>query len=262
MMPTCAVIPAGGKGTRLYPLTYAVPKELLPLGRVPTIQHVVNEIVAAGILDIIVVTGAGKRAVEDHLDEVGRRGESPARFSYVSQKEQLGLGDAVNAAAGAVGERAFVVALGDGIIAGPGQGSLLLRMLAMYEREDACAVVAAQRVAGGDVSRYGVFAPGEACRDGFGVSDLVEKPPVGGAPSDMAVCARYVFRSTIFDYLGRQAPGTGGEIQLTDAIAAMARECGGVYACPLVAGERRLDVGNLRSYGDAVAFMLAGAMDA
>lgn len=258
MKPTCAVIPAGGKGTRLYPLTYAVPKELLPLGPVPTIQHVVDELVTAGIEDIIVVTGAGKRAVEDHLDELSRRGETTARFAYVSQKQQMGLGDAVNAAAGAVGERAFVVALGDGIIAGPTRASLLLRMLAMYEREDARAVVAAQQVPEVDIPRYGIFAPGEKCRDGFSVVDLIEKPPIERAPSNLAVCARYVFHPTLFDYLGRQAPGTGGEIQLTDAIATMARDCGGVYACPLAPDECRLDVGNLNSYYDAVRRTLEG----
>ena len=256
MKPLCAVIPAGGKGTRLYPLTYAVPKELLPLGPVPTIQHVVDELVAAGIDDIIVVTGPGKRAVEDHLDEIRRRDQTTARFTYVSQKHQMGLGDAVNAAAAAVGDRAFAVALGDGIIAGPERASLLGRMLALHEREGAAAVIAAQEVARDDVGRYGIFTPGEPCADGFAVTDLVEKPAADDAPSTLAVCARYVFAPVIFDYLEAQAPGSGGEIQLTDAIAAMARDAGGVYACPLRADERRLDVGSIESYYDAVASVL------
>lgn len=259
MKPTCAVIPAGGRGTRLQPLTYAVPKELFPLGPYPTIQHVTQEITAAGITDILVITGPEKRLIEDHLDEVKRRGETEANFAYVSQEEPLGLGDAVLCTAPVVGERPFVVALGDGVITGPAQGGLLERMMRLFETHEADAVISVERVSRQDTGRYGICVPSAELEDCVRLSDLVEKPDPEQAPSRLAICGRYIFTPTIFERIGTLTPGAGGEIQLTDAIADLARSGGRVLAVPLKAAEHRLDVGNPSSYYEAVD-ELAGDM--
>lgn len=255
MQPECAVIPAGGKGTRLRPLTYAVPKELLPLGAMPTIQHVVNDITAAYINTVIVVTGPGKRAIEDHLDAMRRHNDTDAAFVYVGQKEQLGLGDAVRAAAPAVGNRAFIVALGDGVISGSQPGCLLNRMSAAFDHLEADAVVAVESIAPEDTVKYGIVCPGKHIGEVVQLEGLVEKPRPQDAPSNFAICGRYVFSPIIFEYLARLQPGVGGEIQLTDALSALARNRGRVYACPLQHGEHRLDVGSITTYYDAVADM-------
>ena len=252
MKPTCAVIPAAGKGTRLYPLTYAVPKELLPLGQCPTIQHVVLEIGAAGGKDIIVVTAKEKRAIQEHLDVLARNGETDAAFTYVTQQEQRGLGDAVYTAEAAVAGRACIVALGAAVRVGSAAGVLLGRLQRGVEENAAECVVAVREVAPADTVRYGIIAPGEISGDAIRVSDLVEKPEPAEAPSNMAICGRYIFSPAIFAHLAKQGPGTGGEIQLTDAMASLARSGKPVYACPLEERERRLDVGNLETYYRAV----------
>ena len=259
MKPTCAVIPAAGKGTRLYPLTYAVPKELLPLGQCPTIQHVVLEISAAGVKDIIVVTADEKRAIQDHFDVLMENGETDAAFTYVTQQEQRGLGDAVHAAEAAVAGRAFIVALGDAVIVGSAPGELLGRMQRVFEENEADCVVAVREVPPADTVRYGIIAPGETCGEAIRVTDLVEKPEPDQAPSNLAICGRYIFTPAIFAHLATQEPGTGGEIQLTDAMASLARSGQPVYACPLEKGERRLDVGSLKTYYRAVV-ELAGSL--
>ncbi|MFO7947282.1 MAG: sugar phosphate nucleotidyltransferase [Armatimonadota bacterium] len=256
MKPMCALIPAGGRGTRLQPLTYAVPKELLPLGAYPTIQHVTDEIVAAGIEDIIVVTGSEKRLIENHLDEVKRRGETTAEFIYVSQDEPRGLGDAVAAGRAAVNDRPFVVALGDGVIVGSQVGALLSRMLKVFENNDASAVVAVERVEREQCRKYGICVPagdGEGADGPIRLCDLVEKPEPEDAPSTLAICGRYIFKPVIFEYIGALSAGKGGEIQLTDAIADLARGDEAVYAVPLIGEEHRLDVGNVKTYYQAVA---------
>ncbi len=252
MKPTCAVIPAAGKGTRLYPLTYAVPKELLPLGPCPTIQHVVADITAAGVNDIVIVTAQGKDAIREHFDALGERGEIDATFTYVIQKEQRGLGHAVHTAEAAVGGRAFLVALGDDVIAGSQPGGFLRRMQTIFEQNEADAVVAVHQIEPADTVKYGIVAPGEASGDGIRLLDLVEKPQPENAPSNLAICGRYLLNPVIFEYLAKQAPGVGGEIQITDALSNLASCGGGVYACPLRDDEKRLDVGDLQTYYQAV----------
>jgi UTP--glucose-1-phosphate uridylyltransferase len=250
------VIPAAGKGTRLYPLTYAIPKELLPLGAYPTIQHVVLELTAAGINEIIVVTSAGKEALQRHFEGALQHGDLGVEIQYVVQSQQHGLGDAVLTAADAVGDRAFTVALGDAVIVGSARGELLSRMSELFYRHDADAVVAVEQVEPADTTRYGIVEPAETVDDGVRLVGLVEKPGPELAPSNLAICARYMFRSGIFEYLRRLTPGAGDELQLTDALAALARNGGVVWACPLHAPERRLDVGNIDSYYTAVRQML------
>jgi len=252
MKPTCAVIPAAGKGTRLYPLTYAVPKELLPLGQCPTIQHVVADLAAAGVNDIVIVIAPGKDAIREHFGALGERGEIEATFTYVTQRDQRGLGHAVYTAEAAVGGRAFVVALGDAVIVGSAYGELLRRMQTVFEENDADAVVAVQQIEPADTVKYGIVAPGEASGDGIRLLDLVEKPQPENAPSNLAICGRYLLKPVIFEYLAKQAPGVGDEIQITDALSSLASCGGAVYACPLRDDEKRLDVGDLQTYYQAV----------
>ena len=261
MRPTCAVIPAAGKATRLYPLTYAVPKELLPVGPFPAMQHVVAGVIAGGITDIIVVTAEGKGAIREHFDIACERGEIDATFTYVIQEIQRGLGDAVATARAAVGDRPFVVALGDALIVEPQPGELLRRMQAVFEESNADAVVVVERIDPADTVKYGIVAPVGEPGDAVKLCDLVEKPEPQEAPSNLAICGRYVFRPAIFDYIAVQRPGSGGEIQLTDALANLTRSGGAVYACPLAEGQRRLDIGNLRSYYRAVAKLAGPLLD-
>jgi UTP--glucose-1-phosphate uridylyltransferase len=249
-----AVIPAAGMGTRLWPLTYAIPKEMLPLGPKPAIQIVVEELMAAGLKDFVIVIGKHKEAIAEHF--MALRAAEPAfadmsltiRFAY--QPQPKGLGDAVLCAEGLV-DGPFIVALGDAVIAGEPFGDVVRRMLAIQEQTQAAVVVAVQRVPQRDVSRYGIIEPGEAGpEDSLRVLDLVEKPSPQQAPSDLAICARYVLSQRVFSALRHTPAGHGGEVQLTDALRVLARE-EAAYACPLKPAEERWDVGSARGYGDA-----------
>lgn len=249
-----AVIPAAGMGTRLWPLTYALPKEMLPLGPKPAIQLVVEELIAAGVKDFVIVIGKKKEAIAEHF--MALRAAEPlfadpdlaVRFAY--QPQPRGLGDAVLCAEGLVtGD--FVVALGDAVIYGPDFGDLARRLLRVKEATGAAATVAVQRVAPADTARYGVLAPGEAGpEDSVRILDLVEKPGPERAPSNLAICARYVLAPMVFDELRRLPAGHGGEIQLTDALRVLARQ-NYAYGVPLRAEEERWDVGSPLGYGQA-----------
>jgi UTP--glucose-1-phosphate uridylyltransferase len=251
-----AVIPAAGLGTRFLPVTKAQPKEMLPLVDKPAIQYVVEEAVSVGITDILVITGRGKRSLEDHFDrsfeleyylEQGgklddlaevRRIAEMADIHYVRQGEPLGLGHAVSVAAEHVGDAPFAVLLGDDIMH-PAAG-VLPGMLEVFGREGH-SVIALKEVAPSDISSYGCAAV-TALRDNLvRVEDLVEKPAPGEAPSNLAVMGRYVFGPSIFDVLARTKPGRGGEIQLTDAIRELAQR-EPVYGFTF--SEGRFDVGN------------------
>jgi UTP--glucose-1-phosphate uridylyltransferase len=231
-----AVFPAAGLGTRFLPATKAQPKEMLPLVDKPIIQYVVEEAVASGITTIIIVTGRGKNAIEDHFDVsyeleklLQERGKTELlaqvreisnmiQVSYVRQGETLGLGHAVLMARDLVGNEPFAVMLGDDIIdsAVPCMG----QMLRVFEQHGG-PVVAVHRVPGSEISSYGVVA-GEPVPDSDGrvyrVHDLVEKPPANEAPSDLAIIGRYVLTPDIFDALERTPRDTGGEIQLTNGL--------------------------------------------
>ena len=257
-----AVIPAAGLGTRFLPATKATPKEMLPVVDRPAIQYVVEEAVAAGFHDILLITGRSKRALEDHFDrnqelesnlearhdlerlEEVRRSSELAHIHYVRQGDPRGLGHAVLQAADHVGDEPFAVLLGDDLI--DERDALLTRMIEVREQRGG-SVIALMRMPREALSLYGVadvVVTDEA--DVVHVRDLVEKPPVDQAPSDYAVIGRYLLDPAVFAVLERTPPGRGGEIQLTDALqvlAAMpAAEGGGVHG--VVFSGRRYDTGD------------------
>jgi UTP--glucose-1-phosphate uridylyltransferase len=259
-----AVIPAAGRGTRLYPATKSQPKEMLPLGPRPTIQRVAEELVDAGVLQMLIVTGHSKRAIEDHFDPaegVERAEKCPAcakvfdnglvRFFYTRQSEPRGLGDAVLQASDFVGDADFVVALGDSVIVSPESPTLLERLIATHEATNAAATIAVYDAGEQGTRKYGIIAPAAESNGGLRITGIVEKPGPQRAPSRLAVCARYCFSPKVFEYLAAVRPGLGGEVQLTDAIQAMISDGLAVYAVPLGPGEFRMDVGDFVSYGRA-----------
>jgi UTP--glucose-1-phosphate uridylyltransferase len=228
-----AVFPAAGLGTRFLPATKAQPKEMLPIVDKPTIQYVMEEAAASGIQTIIVVTGRGKNAIEDHFDrsielevmlsrkgrtdllEVVRRVSELVRVCYVRQKEPLGLGHAVLAARDLVGDEPFAVLLGDDILTD--ERPALHQMIEVYEKHR-CSVMCVKRVPRAEVSRYGVIKGRRLEEHLYHIMDMVEKPDVKEAPSDLAVIGRYILTPEIFPLLERTAPDRTGEIQLTNAL--------------------------------------------
>ena len=255
-----AVIPAAGLGTRFLPATKAQPKEMLPVVDRPAIQYVVEEAVRAGIRDILIITGRGKRTLEDHFDrsfeleyylEAAGKHEQLKRMQaiaemadihYVRQKEPKGLGHAVAAARQHVGEEPFVVLLGDDIM---GERSRLLEaMIGVYVRYGR-SVIALKEFPKEEISAYGCVAPDHAEDSLVRVRDIVEKPAPEEAPSNLAVMGRYVFTPEIFDALDRVEPGRGGELQLTDAIGLLLQDQT-VYG--YVFEEHRYDIGNKLDY--------------
>jgi UTP--glucose-1-phosphate uridylyltransferase len=249
--PTDAVVPVAGLGTRLAPLTRALPKELLPVGRTPVVGRVVEELAAAGIERVCFVTRRGKGAILDHFDDPDAA--HPVSFLAVRQAVQRGLGDAVLCAEGTV-SGPFVVALGDAVLSAGGgaPAAIVTRLGEAFDRHGAVAAIAVEEVPADAVSRYGVVAPRTQEGDGVMVlDDLVEKPDAANAPSRWAVAARYVLDPAIFGALRATPPGSGGEVQLTDAIRALLRAGGTVVAVPLAAGEQRHDVGSPASYARA-----------
>lgn len=261
------VIPAAGLGTRLRPATRSQPKEMLPVARKPTIQYVVEESVAAGLNAVLIVTGARKRAIEDHFDRDSESADDEgfdfegheARFFYVRQNAQRGLADAVSLAEHFIAGEPFVVALGDTIIgdhqaAAPGpRPSLLHRLIDAHVRNHAAATIAVEEVPAAAVRRYGIVQPrgGGAGNGALAVAGLIEKPEPGETPSNLAIASRYVFDPVIFEAIRSIAPGKGGEYQLTDAIAWLLDREHPVFAVPLLPGEKRYDIGNFETYWKA-----------
>jgi UTP--glucose-1-phosphate uridylyltransferase len=234
-----AVIPAAGLGTRFLPATKAQPKEMLPLVDKPAVQYVIEEAVRAEIRDILIVTGRGKRTLEDHFDRsfelesyLERSGKHDqlkqvreisemAVVHYIRQRDPLGLGAAVAVAEPHVGGDPFAVLLGDDIV--PTSDALLPKMIGIYERYGR-SVIAVQEVAREDISLYGAVKPEFVEDDLARVLDIVEKPSKEEAPSNLAVIGRYVFTPEIFDAIRQTPPDAGGDVQLTDAIALLARQ--------------------------------------
>lgn len=270
------IIPVAGRGTRLLPLTKSQPKEMLPVGRKPVVQYVVDEMAGCGVRRMLFITGPGKAAIENHFDidaelithlrETGKEElleelsfeRDDLEFFYTRQRRQLGLGHAVLCARPMVGNESFVVALGDSMIGLRGQSHITQRMIEHFQRSGAKAIIALQEVPKNEVIRYGIAQPKGDVDDIFELADLVEKPSVEEAPSQLAVAARYVFSAEIFDYLQQTQPGKGGEIQLTDAIRAMIRDGHKVLGARLGPEETRYDIGNFESYFKAfVEFALA-----
>ena len=261
-----AVVPVAGRGTRLLPLTKSQPKEMLPMGRKPVVQYVVEELARCGIGRLLFVTGPGKTAIENHFDidaelianlrETGREElllelafeREDLEYFYTRQRRQLGLGHAVLCAQPVVGRESFVVALGDSIIGLLAESKVVRLMIDEFERRDAAAVIAFEEVPRQDVFQYGIAKPRGAVDDVFELEDLIEKPDVAEAPSNLAVAARYVLSPQVFDYLKKTPPGKGGEIQLTDAIRMMIRDGAKAFGVRLPGGEHRFDIGNFESY--------------
>jgi UTP--glucose-1-phosphate uridylyltransferase len=255
-----AVIPAAGLGTRFLPATKAQPKVMLPVIDVPAIQLVVEEAARAGIDDVLIVTGRGQRAIEDHFDrnlELERFLEDKQKFDelkrirqisdmaevhYIRQKEALGLGHAVSVAQAHVGDEPFVVMLGDDLI--HSSEPLLGEMLRAHDTFGR-SVIAAMEVSKKEISMYGCIEPESFEEDLVRILSIIEKPSPEEAPSNLAVIGRYVLTPEIFDALRRTTPGRGGEIQLTDAINLLAQEQA-VYAYRF--DGRRFDVGNPLDY--------------
>lgn len=258
-----AIIPAAGLGTRFLPATKASPKEMLPLVDKPLIQYAVEEAVAAGIRDIIVVTGRGKRAIEDHFDlsfeleevlkESGkdkllkeiRRISELANFCYVRQRHARGLGDAILCAQHLIGDEPFAVLLGDEVIdaAVPAIGQLI----DLYG-DLGTPLLGVQEVAPDEVSHYGIITPKPVRPGLFQVTDMVEKPSPKAAPSRLAVIGRYILPPAIFPILEKTLPGKNQEIQLTDALRSLAQSAP-MHAC-VVNGTRH-------DAGDKLGFLKA-----
>jgi len=234
-----AIIPAAGLGTRFLPATKAMPKEMLPIVDKPTIQYIVEEAVKSGIEDIIIVTGKGKRAIEDHFDcsfeleqnllDKGKldllyevqKSSQMVDIHYIRQKEPRGLGHAIWCARSFVGNEPFAVLLGDDVT--EGSKPCLRQMIEQFNDVEA-SVIGVQHVPDEEVSRYGIVDGNKLGERLYKVKDLVEKPKREDAPSNLAIMGRYILTPRIFELLGEQKPGAGGEIQLTDAIAALNRE--------------------------------------
>ena len=251
-----AVIPAAGFGTRFLPASKSQPKEMLPIVDTPTIQYVVEEAAAAGVTDILMIIGKGKRAIEDHFDrnfeleaELQEKGKESllkeilrisnlANIHFVWQKELNGLGDAVSYARDHVGREPFVLLLGDTLIRS--KTPLVRRLIELYDRYQE-SVVALETVDRAKVESYGIIA-GQPIADGlYLIENLIEKPKPAEAPSNLAIAARYVLSPDIFDYIARTPPGKNGEIQLTDAMRLMLQDRA-MYG--LVFEGTRFDIGN------------------
>jgi UTP--glucose-1-phosphate uridylyltransferase len=253
-----AIIPAAGLGTRFLPATKAQPKEMLPIVDKPTIQYIVEEAVASGIEDIIIISGRGKRAIEDHFDKSYELEETLAKkekwnsleevqsisrlanIHYIRQKEPLGLGHAIHCARRFVGNEPFAVLLGDDIV--HSEKPCLKQLIDVFNRYQT-SVVGVQQVPKKDVSKYGIIGhKGQELEENLlNVSTLVEKPNVDEAPSNYGIMGRYILRPEIFDVLESLPPGAAGEIQLTDAIRKLG-ETQAILACNFEG--TRYDVGD------------------
>jgi UTP--glucose-1-phosphate uridylyltransferase len=268
-----AVIPAAGLGTRFLPATKAQPKEMLPILDKPAIQFVVEEAVRAGIHDVLVVTGRGKRTIEDHFDRsfeleyyLHQKGKldllqdlrsvgEGAAIHYIRQRDPLGLGNAVAVAEAHVGGAPFAVLLGDDLMAE--SNPVLQQMLKVHERYGR-SVIAVQEVPRDEISLYGCIQP-EFVEDNLArIVTIVEKPNPADAPSNLAAIGRYVLTPEIFDALREIEPGVGGEVQLTDALNRLAQEQA-VYAFVFEGG--RYDIGNKLDYLKATVELAADRED-
>ena len=272
-----AIVPVAGLGTRLIPVTKSQPKEMLPVGRKPVVQYIVEDLINFGIERILFITGSNKTSIENYFDihtelvntlrEKGKEDilaelqfdYTPTRYFFTRQRQLLGLGHAVLCGREFIGDDPFVVALGDSIIGLKAQNNLLQRMQTCYQQTDCAAVVAFESVSRDDVARYGIAHPAdESPAAMFRLQDVIENPDPADAPSQLAIAARYIFKPQIFTALAQTSPGTGGEIQLTDAIRHLIQSGQTVYGVRLTADEQRYDIGNFASYFRAfVEFALA-----
>ncbi|MEK4228831.1 UTP--glucose-1-phosphate uridylyltransferase GalU [Solibacillus sp. FSL H8-0538] len=249
-----AIIPAAGLGTRFLPATKAMPKEMLPIVDRPTIEYIVEEAIQSGIEDIIIVTGKGKRAIEDHFDRnfelednLMKKGKfellnkinqsSKVEIHYIRQKDPKGLGHAVWCARNFIGDEPFAVLLGDDIV--QAEKPCLKQLIEQYD-ETNCSILGVKKVPDDQTSRYGIIDHCTAEGRRYQVNNLVEKPIQGTAPSNLAIMGRYILTPEIFTFLDNLEAGAGGEIQLTDALQKL-NEIQKIYAYEFEG--KRYDVG-------------------
>ncbi len=258
-----AVVPVAGRGTRMQPITRVLPKELLPLGRKPTLHWIVEELLLNGFQHLVFVTSPGKQVIEHYLrdDLVTEQLASvaaaagivaPPHFYFVHQAQQRGLGDAVACARSVVEDRPFAVALGDCVLGSRRRSDVLARMTRWAKTDGFGMMIAFQPVPPETVGRYGIARPAGADPQ-FELLDLVEKPDPAEAPSNLAVAGRYLLPGKVFAFLESQAAGVGNEIQLTDALRRLIREGIRAGGTILNADEQRFDVGDFPSYFRAFA---------
>lgn len=258
-----AIIPAAGLGTRFLPATKAQPKEMLPIVDKPTIQYIIEEAIESGIEEILIITGRNKRAIEDHFDrsielelslekknkkellELVRNISNMVNIHYVRQKEPKGLGHAIYCAKSFVGNEPFAVLLGDDVVYA--KKPCLKQMIEAYD-EYKTTILGVQEVAKEDVSKYGIVDGKHIDGRVYKVYDLIEKPSIDEAPSNIAILGRYIINPAIFDILEHTKPGKGGEIQLTDALKELAKH-EAMYAYNFEG--RRYDVGNKLGFLEA-----------
>jgi UTP--glucose-1-phosphate uridylyltransferase len=245
-----AALPAAGKGTRMRPLTHLFPKVLLPVGRKPTVQYVLEEALEAGLDEILIVTAPEKLAEADAL--YSALGDSGVSLSFVVQHPPRGLGDAVLQARAWAGDEPFAVLLADTVMETGESSSALKRLLDVHRRRRAKATVLLEPVVRRMIPRYGIVAPRAGARgDAFRIDHVIEKPPAREAPSNLAIAGRYVFDADIFDALASLKPGALGEIQLTDAIEELCRQRRPVYGVKMTNKDRRHDIGDFETYFQA-----------
>lgn len=247
---TKAVVPVAGRGTRLRPLTNVIPKEMLPLGRRPALEYILEELHSVGVNCIIFVVSPTKSAIREHFGDHAFDGQ--VDLKYVVQNEQHGLADAILHGEELVAGDDFIVALGDTVILSRRPENPLKRLLSARRASNASTGMLVERVPEKDTFMYGIVKPaGSAAGEAFEIDGLVEKPSLGTAPSDFAIGGRYVFESGIFDWIRRTPPGVGGELQITDSIR-LAMEAGGRVCCvPVLEGESRFDIGNFKIFCEA-----------
>lgn len=255
-----AIIPAAGLGVRFLPATKSQPKEMLPIVDKPTIQYIIEEAVASGIEDILIITGRNKRAIEDHFDrslelevQLAEKGKDEllklvrdiggmVDIHYVRQKEPLGLGHAIYCARKFIGDEPFAVLLGDDVVRS--DTPCLKQLIDVYDQYG-YSVLAVQQVPQEDTNKYGIIDGELMQKDIYRINHLVEKPPVTEAPSNLAVMGRYIISPRIFGFLENTQPGAGGEIQLTDALKVLSQH-EAIFG--LAFEGRRYDVGDKLGY--------------
>ena len=258
-----AIIPAAGLGTRFLPATKSQPKEMLPIVDKPTLQYIIEEAIASGIEEILIVTGRNKKCIEDHFDrsvelelELENKGKKEmlemvqnisnmVNIHYIRQKEPKGLGHAVHCAKSFIGDEPFAVLLGDDIV--DAETPCLKQMINAYD-EYKTTILGVQEVARENVNKYGILDVKHIEDRVYKVKDMVEKPAVDDAPSNIAILGRYIITPEIFNILENQEPGKGGEIQLTDALQTLAKK-EAIYAYNFEG--RRYDVGDKLGFLEA-----------
>ena len=267
MIKKC-LFPAAGYGTRFLPATKSMPKEMMPVVSKPLIEYGVEEALQAGMSDICIVTGRGKRALEDHFDvnyelEHQISGSSKEKlltdirdiiehcsFSYTRQREMKGLGHAILSGQTLVGDQPFGVVLADDLCVNPEGAGVLTQMAQLY-KQFRCSIVAVQEVPANEIHKYGVIAGQHISDDIIRVENMVEKPSKEEAPSNLAIIGRYILTPDIFDLIANTQPGKGGEIQITDALMAQAQN-GCVMAYKFKG--KRFDCGSIDGFVEATNY--------